>query len=106
MATKRSRGESSHDKKANAQRALTDAVAEIVHQGLGHILDVGEIRVALDGWKPNCSMNYEYIFMWKDDLEAARLKHGHETAHECLDAGTDCKWVDLSFITDSKGRKV
>jgi len=86
--------------------ALKDAVAEIVHQGLGYILDAGELKISIDGWQPNNSMNFEYVFVWKDDFEAARLKHGYETARECLDAGTDCKWVDLSFFTDSKGREV
>jgi hypothetical protein len=39
-------------------------------------------------------------------LELARRKHGYQSAEECLDSGTDCKWVDLSFITDSEGRAV
>ena len=39
-------------------------------------------------------------------LELARRKHGYQSAEECLDSGTDRKWADLSFITDSKGRAV
>jgi hypothetical protein len=131
---------------------LLDAVAEIVHQGYGRLLDGGELRATLDGWKPNCCMNFEYVFAWNPDLdidalqinwkrpnrqilrrvvkrsarmekirngspmtkkeqhayrlELARRKHGYKSAEECLDSGTDCKWVDLSFITDSKGRDV
>jgi hypothetical protein len=36
----------------------------------------------------------------------ARRKHGYQSAKECLELGTDCKWADLSFITDRKGRAV
>lgn len=38
---------------------LLDAVAEIVHQGYGRLFDANELRANLDGWQPNCSMNYE-----------------------------------------------
>jgi hypothetical protein len=131
---------------------LLDAVAEIVHQGYGRLLEASELKAALDGWQPNCSMNYEYVFAWKPSidpstleinwkrphirilrhvvtnaireknilsrtpmteveqqayrLEFARRKHGYQSAEESLDSGTNCKWVDLSFLTDSKGRAV
>lgn|SRR5208282_189536 len=131
---------------------LLDAVADIVHQGYGRLFDAGALRATLDGWKPNCSMNFEYVFAWNPSfdpstlainwkrpqlrilrhvvkdasreekilsgtpmteveqqayrLELARRKHGYQSAEECLDSGTNCKWVDLSFITDSKGRDV
>jgi hypothetical protein len=136
----------------NPSKKLLDAVAEIVHQGAGRLLDASELRATLDGWKPNCSMNFEYVFAWnpcldpstlginwkrpqmrilrhvvKDAnreerilsgtpmteveqqayrLELARRKHGYQSAEDCLDSGTDCKWADLSFITDSTGRAV
>jgi len=132
--------------------ALVDAIAEIVHQGYGRLLDGYEMMVSLDGWKPNCSMNYEYVFArnshsditWvevnrkrlnrqflrkvvKDSarameilggspmtpkeqeayrLQVARRKYGYMRGEERLKSGTDCKWVDLSFLTDSKGREV
>ena len=135
-----------------AADSLLDPVAEIVHRGMGRLLDVSELINAFDEWKPNCCMNYEYVFCWNPDLdidelqinwkrpnrqilrhvvtrsvrmekilngspltkkeqhayrlEFARRKHGYQTAEECLDSATDCKWVDLSFITDSKGRDV
>ena len=73
---------------------LLDAVAEIVHQGYGRLFDASELRANLDGWQPNCAMNYEYVFAWKP------------SAKKRLKSGTECKWVDLSFITDSKGRPV
>ena len=131
---------------------LLNAVAEIVHQGYGRLFDAGALRANLDGWKPNCSMNFEYVFAWHPSLdpstleinwkrpqgrivrrvvrdvnraekllsgtpmtkveqrayrfELARRKHGYRSAEECLDLGTDCKWADLSFITDSKGRAI
>lgn len=132
--------------------SVIDAVAEIVHQGFGRLLDATELRAVLDGWRPHCSMNYEYVFAWKPSfdpsaleinwnrpqmqilrrvvkdatrrekirsgrrmtmaekhayrLELARRKHGYRTAEECVESGTDCKWVDLSFVSDSKGRDV
>lgn len=81
-------------KQTRRNGSLLDAVAEIVHQGYGRVFDASELRAHLDGWQPNCSMNYEYVFAWKP-FAKKRLK-----------SGTDCKWVDLSFITDSKGRPV
>lgn len=83
---------------------MIDAVAEIVHQGFGRLFDATELRVALEGWQPHCSMNYEYVFAWKPGF--ARRKSVRQTAEQCLEAGTDCKWVDLSFVTDSQGRDV
>jgi hypothetical protein len=53
--------------------ALLDAVAEIVHQGFGYMLDAGEVRAVLDGWKPNCSMNFEYVFSWKPSIDPSAL---------------------------------
>lgn len=131
---------------------LLDAFAEIVHQGYGLWLDGSELRVTLDGWKPNCCVNYEYVFAWNPDfdiyaieinwkrlnqqilrrvvkrsvrrekilsgspmtekeqqayrLELARRKHSYLSAQERLEAEIDCKWVSLSFVTDSKGRDV
>ncbi len=52
---------------------LLDAVAEIVHQGCGRLLNATEMRAALDGWKPNCSMNYEYVFVWKPSFDLLSL---------------------------------
>ena len=132
--------------------SLLDAIAEIVHQGMGQMLDVSELITAFDGWKPNCSANYEYVFAWNPDfdvdslqinwkrpnsrilrlvvkgpvrlkkilqgarltanekqayrLELARTNYGYMSAEDCLESGTNCKWVDLSFVTDSKGRDV
>jgi hypothetical protein len=150
MASSSERREASPDEKL--PETLLDAVGEIVHQGYGRMFDVGELRATFDGWQPNCSMNYEYVFAWKPSfdlsmlkinwkrpqvrilrhvvkdasrvekilsgmtmteveqqayrLELARRKHGYQSAEECLDSGADCKWADLSFITDSKGRAV
>lgn len=81
-------------RQARRDGTLLDAVAEIVHQGYGRLLDASELRATLDGWQPNCSMNYEYVFAW------------NPSAKKCLKSGTNCKWADLSFITDSKGRAV
>jgi hypothetical protein len=52
---------------------LIDAVAEIVHQGCGRLLNASEMRAALDGWKPSCSMNYEYVFVWKPSFDLSSL---------------------------------
>jgi hypothetical protein len=136
----------------NLSETLLDAITEIVHQGYGRLLDASELRAALDGWKPNCSMNFEYVFAWNPSvdpaaleinwkrpqlrilrrvvkdaireekilsgtpmteveqqayrLELARRKHGYQSAEECLDSGANCKWVDLSFLTDRKERAV
>ena len=81
-------------KQTHREQTLLDAVAEIVHQGYGRLFDATELRANLDGWKPNCSMNYEYVFAW------------NPSAKKRLKSVTDCKWIDLSFITDSKGRPV
>lgn len=132
--------------------SLTDAVAEIVHQGCGHLLDGGDLRMTLEGWEQNCCANCEYHFAWNPDLdieaidvnwkrpsrrilrrvikgatrlekvlngspltkkeqeayrlELARQKYGYQAARERLDSGVDVQWVDLSFVTDSKGRQV
>ena len=134
---------------------LLDAVAEIVHLGFGYLFDEAEAATlfgALNGWKPNCCMNYEYVFAWNPvfnihaieinwqrpnqqilrrvvkrsvrrerilsgspmtvkeqmayRLELARRKHGYLSAQEHLEADIDCKWVDLLFVNDSKGRDV
>ena len=131
---------------------LVDAIAEIVHQGYGHLINVNELKISRDEWQPHCSTNYEYVFAWnpsldpssleinwkrpqvrilrhvvrnpsrekkilsgspmtKDEqqayrLELARRKHGYQSAEECLESGTDCKWADLSFVRDSMGRDV
>ena len=131
---------------------LVDAIAEIVHQGYGHLINTAELCSAIDEWQPHCSTNYEYVFAWnpsldpssleinwkrpqvrilrhvvrnpsrekkilsgspmtKDEqqayrLELARRKHGYQSAEECLESGTDCKWADLSFVRDSMGRDV
>lgn len=74
--------------------SLLDAVAEIVHQGYGRLFDASALRANVDGWQPNCSMNYEYVFAW------------NPSAKKRLKTGTECKWVDLLFITDSTGRHV
>ncbi len=39
-------------------------------------------------------------------MELARRKHGYQSAEECLESRTDCKWADLSFVRDSMGREV
>jgi hypothetical protein len=39
-------------------------------------------------------------------LELARKELGYMTAQERLDMSIDCKWVDLSYVRDSKGRLV
>jgi hypothetical protein len=131
---------------------LVDAIAEIVHQGYGHLINTAKLRSAIDRWQPNSSMNFDYWFAWnpsfdpssieinwkrpqsrilrhvvknpsrekkilsgspmtKDEqqayrLELARRKHGYQSAEECLESGTDCKWADLSFVRDSMGRDV
>ena len=131
---------------------LVDAIAEIVHQGYGHLINTAELRSAIDRWQPNSSMNFDYWFAWnpsfdpssieinwkrpqsrilrhvvknpsrekkvlsgspmtKDEqqayrLELARRKHGYQSAEECLESGTDCKWADLSFVRDSMEREV
>lgn len=43
------------------------------------------------------------MFAWKPDPDEERRG---QTAEECLELGIDCKWVDLSLITDSQGRDV
>ena len=53
---------------------LLDAVAEIVHQGYGRMFDIGGLRATLDGWQPNCSMNYEYVFAWQPSFDLSMLK--------------------------------
>ena len=52
---------------------LIDAVAEIVHQGCGRLLNASEMRASLDGWRLNCSMNYEYVFVWKPSFDLSSL---------------------------------
>jgi len=37
-------------------------------------------------------------------LEVARQDHGYMTGQERLDCNDNCKWVDLSYVTDSQGR--
>lgn len=91
-----------HDKPDFA--SVVDAVAEIVHQGFGRMFDPGELIDALDGWKPNSIINYEYVFVWNPD--AASPKRANHAARQCLEEGIDCKWADLSFITDRNGRDV
>jgi hypothetical protein len=39
-------------------------------------------------------------------LELARRDHGYVTAQVKLDNGIDCKWVDFSYVKDSKGRSI
>lgn len=39
-------------------------------------------------------------------VEMARRDHGYMTAQENLETKTDLKWVDLSYVTDSKGRSI
>ena len=39
-------------------------------------------------------------------LEFARTVYGYRTAEERLDSNDNCKWVDLSYVTDSKGRSI
>jgi len=53
---------------------LVDAITEIVHQGNGELLNAVELRNTLDGWQPNCSLNYEYVFVWKPTLDPSRLE--------------------------------
>jgi hypothetical protein len=87
-------GKKAHPMHTRQDAALLDAVAEIVHKGYGRLFDASELRESLDGWRPNCSMNYEYVFTW------------NPSAKRRLKSGINCKWAELSYITDSKGRQV
>ena len=146
MAKKKRTPQSDQDKK------LVDAIAEIVHQGYGHLINTAELRSAIDEWQPHCSTNFDYWFAWNPSfdpssieinwkrpqvgilrsvvknsirekkilsgspmtkgeqqayrMELARRKHGYQSAEECLESRTDCKWADLSFVRDSRGREV
>jgi hypothetical protein len=137
---------------SNREGNLLDAIAEIVHQGYGRLIDVNELCTVTDEWQPNSSMNFDYWFAWNPSfdpssieinwkrpqvgilrsvvknsirekrilsgspmtkgeqqayrLELARRKHGYQSAEECLESGTDCKWADLSFVRDSMEREV
>lgn len=84
--------------------SVVDAVAELVHQGFGQLIDVVQLRAAVSGWRPHSSMNYEYVFAWNP--AACDTQGDCQTAEERLDSGRDCQWVDLSFITDGQGREV
>jgi hypothetical protein len=53
---------------------LRNAVAEIVHQGFGQLLNASELRMAIDGWKSKTSMNFEYVFAWKSSFDPSALK--------------------------------
>lgn len=91
-----------HDKPDFA--SVVDAVAEIVHQGFGRLLDPVELFGGLDGWKPHSIINYEYVFVWNP--ETASQKRANHAARQCLEEGIHCKWADLSFVTDRNGRDV
>lgn len=39
-------------------------------------------------------------------LELARKEHGYKTGEERLESNDDCKWVDLSYVKDSQGRRI
>jgi hypothetical protein len=39
-------------------------------------------------------------------LELARVDHRYKTAQERLDSNDNCKWVDLSYVEDSQGRRI
>ncbi len=39
-------------------------------------------------------------------LELARQKHGYFSAQQNLKSNFDCKWINLSYLTDSKGRSI
>jgi hypothetical protein len=131
---------------------LIDALADAVYGGQAQEFEAWRLYGDLDGWKVNCSMNYEYVFarhpesnldvgaidwehlnaeilrdavpsaeraglilvgspMTPEEQHAYRVAvawrtHGCRSATECLERGVDRKWVDLRFVTDSKGRDV
>ena len=39
-------------------------------------------------------------------LELARKDYGYKTAQERLESNDNCKWVDLSYVADSQGRRI
>ncbi len=39
-------------------------------------------------------------------LELAREEYDYKTAEERLESNDNCKWVDLSYVTDSQGRQI
>jgi hypothetical protein len=39
-------------------------------------------------------------------LELARKEYGYKTAQERLESNDNCKWADLSYVTDSQGRSI
>ncbi len=39
-------------------------------------------------------------------LELARKEHGYKTGEERLESNDACKWVDLSYLKDSQGRRI
>ena len=39
-------------------------------------------------------------------LELARVDYAYKTAQERLDTNDNCKWVDLSYVEDSQGRRI
>lgn len=39
-------------------------------------------------------------------LELARKDHGYKTGEERLESNDECKWVDLSYVEDSQGRRI
>ena len=39
-------------------------------------------------------------------LELARVDHLYKTAQERLESNDNCKWVDLSYVEDSQGRRI
>ena len=39
-------------------------------------------------------------------LELARVDHRYKTAQERLESNDNCKWVDLSYVEDSQGRRI
>ncbi len=39
-------------------------------------------------------------------VELARQDHHYKTAQEQLESNDNCKWIDLSYVTDSVGRSI
>jgi hypothetical protein len=65
------------------------------------MLDPWGVWETLKDWKPNSSMNHEYVFVWKSDLVS-----DSRPAAEQLESGPNLKWVDLSYVKDGEGRYV
>ena len=43
-------------------------------KAMADCLTAAKLRTVLNGWKPNCSMNYEYVFAWDPDLDISAIE--------------------------------